>query len=422
MTLQPPPKLLLSTPAHVRKFASEQSEVGRAVAPPPKGTVKLRLALLHEVEQAGGVATHSAIVFHMRRHFTAITDEDLAVLNDRDRSRAWEFRVHSARMDLVLSGMLERITSSLYRITPSGTRWLNRHWRGPDADYTQVPAPQIGSQPGEQSVRLSQRTEAGPEQTAPGVGTEPTVVQAMTGANDTLHILPGMHDGRISEKLGSVADLRKPEPAPSTSLPSSGDARLWLLFLHEVDALHGETRVSILRDRLHAYFPEAIAGLADPGRREPWVNCVNWARQHLVRRGCLEPSSIGYVRLTEAGQRWLRANWRGPNQDYADVARPEELATDQPRPPTSRRAATAPNVDRTLHESRLQRRLIEQALNNPASMDAVDRYLLGVVALELGQVAHAASLLKSAMDAGLEPRFAERAEQLQMRCVAQLEQ
>src|SRR5579883_1052397 len=133
----------------------------------------------------------------------------------------------------------------------------------------------------------------------------------------------------------------------AVTLPSAYDTRLWLALLYEIEAAGGQGRPSALYPRMRAYFPqitEADLALKNVHTGEnKWRNRIQWARQKLVERGCIDSPQRGIWRLTDRGRQWLLANWRGPTADYSQVRKPKRL-TENLAPPGQRRG---PLVART---------------------------------------------------------------------------
>ncbi len=106
------------------------------------------------------------------------------------------------------------------------------------------------------------------------------------------------------------------------ALPSEYDNKFWLALLHEIDEAGGRAKPSAIYPRMRAYFPEItdddlLLGTSDGGNK--WTNMIQWVRQHLVYRGCIDNTQRGIWTLTDLGRQWLLANWRGPDADYSQV-------------------------------------------------------------------------------------------------------
>jgi hypothetical protein len=234
--------------------------------------------------------------------------------------------------------------------------------------------------------------------------------------------LPNRH--ARSPEVGSEAAATQSRTA---QMPSSGDARLWLAFLSEVDYVGGEASMSDVRLRLQRYgpkLPDGQSAAESLGAQGSWGNCISFVRIHLIRRGYLFGLSRGVVQLTEPGKRWLDANWRGPDGTYRNVTKPPVLDRDA-RPGRATRNATLTQSSRqegrSADEARLVRGRIKKALMGKSrrGRDAVDQYLLGVMALELALPADAATLLGAALEMGLDEQFLAKAVRLREMCLEQ---
>lgn len=114
------------------------------------------------------------------------------------------------------------------------------------------------------------------------------------------------------------------------TLPSVSHPKLWLAVLREIDQAGGSIQPKVLYPRLLPYFPEITnedlqLKLQTGGSK--WTNRVQWVRQRMVESGLLAKTP-GQWTITPAGQRWLKANWKGASFDYAGTAKPA-LATSQ---------------------------------------------------------------------------------------------
>jgi restriction endonuclease Mrr len=110
------------------------------VAIPSSRDVKLWLALLHELDLAGGTATPRALYPKMLAYFPDFTSADL-VQRDKTGSNTWQNRIQWARQHLVDRGFIDRSQHAMWTLSPSGRQWLTSHWRGTDADYGKVAKP-----------------------------------------------------------------------------------------------------------------------------------------------------------------------------------------------------------------------------------------------------------------------------------------
>lgn len=129
------------------------------------------------------------------------------------------------------------------------------------------------------------------------------------------------------------------------ALPSEYDTRFWLALLHEMDSLGNSVKPSDIYPRMRKYFPDINdqdlqTKTASGGNK--WTNMIQWTRQHLVYRGCIDNSMKGCWVMTDLGRNWLRANWHGPSADYSQVV----------KPPIVRKPSQKPNA----HETRGSRK------------------------------------------------------------------
>jgi hypothetical protein len=105
---------------------------------------KLWLALLRELDQAGGKAKPVALYPKMRAYFPQITDADIAeTLTSGDNK--WRNRIRWARQFLVERGCIDQERRGVWNITPAGRAWLKTVWRGPRGDYSAVVKPAVTS-------------------------------------------------------------------------------------------------------------------------------------------------------------------------------------------------------------------------------------------------------------------------------------
>ena len=106
---------------------------------PSERDSKLWLALLHEIEQAGGAAKPRDLFPKVTAYFTDITEVELARVNKSGGS-TWTNRVRWVRQHLVERGCLQN-TYGVWTLTEYGRQWLQAYWKGAGADYSHVPKP-----------------------------------------------------------------------------------------------------------------------------------------------------------------------------------------------------------------------------------------------------------------------------------------
>ncbi len=119
------------------------------------------------------------------------------------------------------------------------------------------------------------------------------------------------------------------------ALPSEFDSRFWLAILHELEAAGGSDTPANIYPRIRQYFPEITDNdlrqtTATGGNK--WTYMIQWARQHLVYRGCIDNSMRGRWFLSDTGRSWLDVNWKGPAADYSKVTKPPIVNKPPPRP------------------------------------------------------------------------------------------
>ena len=124
------------------------------------------------------------------------------------------------------------------------------------------------------------------------------------------------------------------------ALPSTQDVKLWLALLHEIELRGGQAKPQDVYGTIRGYFPEitdedASIQLTTGGNK--LTNRIQWARQRLVERGCIDASVSGTWRITPLGRDWLNASWKGSNADYSAVVKPAKLPKpgDGVKPPAS---------------------------------------------------------------------------------------
>lgn len=104
---------------------------------PSQSDPKLWLALLAEVEHAGGKGRPSEIYPRMRQYFPQITDADLKLKRETGEN-VWTNNIRWARMNLVHRGCIDNSSLGVWAITPIGKKWLQQEWHGVDSDYSHV--------------------------------------------------------------------------------------------------------------------------------------------------------------------------------------------------------------------------------------------------------------------------------------------
>lgn len=109
---------------------------------PVERSTKLWLALLHEIDRAGGAAAPASLYPKVRAHFPEITEAD-AALRLKTGGNAWTNRVQWARNLLAQRGCIARGLHGLWPITPLGKKWLDANWRGDNEDCGAIPQPPV---------------------------------------------------------------------------------------------------------------------------------------------------------------------------------------------------------------------------------------------------------------------------------------
>jgi restriction endonuclease Mrr len=102
---------------------------------PSNASPKLWLALLRELDAAGGSARPREVCRALLRYFPEITEAELEARRSPVQT-IWENRVHWARQWLVQKGLIDKRVRGVWQITDEGRDWLHRQWRGPEADYS----------------------------------------------------------------------------------------------------------------------------------------------------------------------------------------------------------------------------------------------------------------------------------------------
>lgn len=110
------------------------------MALPSSKNVKLWLAILRELDLAGGLARPRIVYPRLRQYFPEITDADLA-RTTAGGENVWTNTIQWARLELVHRGYLDKTTRGVWRLTDAGRQWLQETGRGPHADYSAVPKP-----------------------------------------------------------------------------------------------------------------------------------------------------------------------------------------------------------------------------------------------------------------------------------------
>lgn len=118
------------------------------MALPSDRDTKFWLALLHEIDLAGGIVDVPASLYpKLRQYFPLITDDDL-ILTLKNGGNKWTNRIQWVRQHLVYCGCLDS-TPRVWKLTDIGRGWLQAQWRGPMADYSRTlkPPAVFGPQP-----------------------------------------------------------------------------------------------------------------------------------------------------------------------------------------------------------------------------------------------------------------------------------
>ena len=218
------------------------------------------------------------------------------------------------------------------------------------------------------------------------------------------------------------------------TMPAQTDVRLWLAILHELERRGGSARPEEIFPTIRPYFPQltdaetsrfhAVSGA------NVWIKRIRWARQELVFRGLLDNSTRGLWRISDAGRRWLREIWRGAEADYRKVPRPplvQDVASrvspgptvpHTPQPPHSSQPATSRVTAQpsSAGDAPAMERLVARSLADGRHLSAVDRYLVAVVAYELGRFPDAAALLDEALALGPAGEYHDKAKRLLAMC------
>ncbi len=111
---------------------------------------RLWLALLYEIDQAGGQVKPRDLYARLERYFPEITPQDLQATN-RSGQNKWRNRIQWVRQRLVQRGLLSAQTPGLWTITEAGRAWLRQHWRGPAADDATVSRPPVTAPAGQKT-------------------------------------------------------------------------------------------------------------------------------------------------------------------------------------------------------------------------------------------------------------------------------
>lgn len=128
------------------------------MALPSEEDVKLWLALLREIDIAGGSCRPAELYPRLREYFPSITDADMN-LKRASGDSAWPNTIRWARMHLVHRGFIDNSRRGVWAITPKGRDWLNQHWRGPNVSYSNIDRPLVvlGGKPSRPGASHSQR-------------------------------------------------------------------------------------------------------------------------------------------------------------------------------------------------------------------------------------------------------------------------
>jgi len=132
---------------------------------PSERDTKLWLALLHEIDSAGGAAKPRDIYAKLAAHFSDITQSDLARENKSGGS-TWTNRVQWVRQHLLERKCLLN-TPGVWTLTDIGRQWLETNWKGPLADYSQVPKPALSSNAPPGAMPADRGLAAGPKKMLP---------------------------------------------------------------------------------------------------------------------------------------------------------------------------------------------------------------------------------------------------------------
>jgi hypothetical protein len=111
-----------------------------AVTLPSENDTKLWLALLYEINQAGGAAEPAGLYPRLQQYFPEITEDDLSQVRKNGES-VWTNRIRWARHLLCERGCIDGNQRGIWRLAPPGKKWLDHYWRGPTANYADVPKP-----------------------------------------------------------------------------------------------------------------------------------------------------------------------------------------------------------------------------------------------------------------------------------------
>jgi hypothetical protein len=98
------------------------------------------LAILRELTAANGQARPEDLYVSLRQYFPEITDADLVSTHASGEAK-WPNTVRWTRQQLVDRGFIDATVHGTWAITASGTEWMNRHWEGVAADYSQLKLP-----------------------------------------------------------------------------------------------------------------------------------------------------------------------------------------------------------------------------------------------------------------------------------------
>ncbi|MGQ9677609.1 MAG: winged helix-turn-helix domain-containing protein [Chloroflexota bacterium] len=120
------------------------------------------------------------------------------------------------------------------------------------------------------------------------------------------------------------------------ALPLEYDNKFWLALLYELNIAGGQAEPCRIYAEMRKYFPqikdEDLEVKTSTGGNK-WTNRIQWVRQHLAERGCIERGTYGVWKISPAGIAWLQENWRGPDADYSNVVKPAKVVVkEKPRP------------------------------------------------------------------------------------------
>jgi hypothetical protein len=125
---------------------------------PTEGDPKLWLAILHELEEAGGAARPASVYPKIRGYFSGITDADTTQTFQISGTNIWTHRIDWARSRMVEHGLMDDSEHGVWQVTPTGRRWLRAEWRGPQVRHASVVRPRIVAEPSREEPGQPDRT------------------------------------------------------------------------------------------------------------------------------------------------------------------------------------------------------------------------------------------------------------------------